>query len=100
MFAELFCWRALAITTQNSVHTAMNIAESALCASDLIEHYRYCSHNSIHPHYKILQYLILIRIGLLQDRGQTDAPPVTGAHAAMWALTGHITLEGIVQGGD
>ena len=30
----------------------------------------------------MLQYLILIRIGLLQDRGQTDAPPVTGAHAA------------------
>jgi hypothetical protein len=38
MFAELFCWLALAITTQSSIQTAMKIAESALCGSDLIKH--------------------------------------------------------------
>ena len=55
----------------------MQISESDHCDSDLTENQ---SHYNT-PHHKISRFSILISIGTWENRGQTDAPPVTGAHA-------------------
>ena len=55
----------------------MQISESDHCDSDLTENQS--DYNT--PHHKISRFSILISIGTWENRGQTDAPPVTSAHA-------------------
>ena len=55
----------------------MQISESEHCDSDLTENQS--DYNT--PHHKISRFSILISIGTWENRGQTDAPPVTSAHA-------------------
>ena len=53
----------------------MQISESDHCDSDLTENQS--DYNT--PHHKISRFSILISIGTWENRGQTDAPPVTAA---------------------
>ena len=62
-----------------SHRVCMQISESDHCDSDLTENQS--DYNTLH--HKISRFSILISIGTWENRGQTDAPPVTSAHAGI-----------------